>query len=151
MLKKGDFLPEVELKDQKGNKRSFKEFEGRPLVVYFYPKNNTPGCTAEACSFRDRYEEFKDKGAEVIGISGDSVASHQSTVEKRKLPFILLSDQNRKAEKAFGVPRNLFGLIPGRVTLMADGSGRIIHTFHSQTNVQQHINQALENIEKNIS
>jgi peroxiredoxin Q/BCP len=146
MLKKGDFLPEVELVDQKGEKRSFREFRGRPLVVYFYPKNNTPGCTAEACGFRDHYEEFTAHGAEVIGISGDSVSSHEATARKRQLPFVLMSDSRRKAEKAFGVPRSLLGLLPGRVTFIADGDGKIIHTFNSSTHIQQHIRESLEAI-----
>jgi len=146
MVNKGDFLPNITLKDQHGKERSLEEFKGRPVVVYFYPKNNTPGCTAEACSFRDHYEEFKSMGAEVVGISGDSVESHRKTADKRSLPFVLLSDNNRKAEKAFGVPRNLLGMLPGRVTFIANAEGKVIHTFNSASNIQQHIQQSIKAI-----
>ena len=118
MLIKGDALPEISLPDQDGKEVFLSSFKGTPLVIYFYPKNNTSGCTAEACSFRDHYEKFKELGAEVIGISGDSVSSHYKVREKKKLLFILLSDKNRYAEKVFGVPRNLFGTLPGRVTFI---------------------------------
>ena len=119
------------------------EFRGSPLVVYFYPKNETRGCVAEACSFRDHYEEFKDLGAEVVGISGDSKESHQKFASKRRLPFVLLSDRKREAEKAFGVKRNFLGLIPGRVTYIFDAEGKLIHTFESATNPTKHIKEAL--------
>ena len=130
MLKIGENLPDIQLPNQDGEMISLHSFKGKnPLVIYFYPKNNTPGCTIEACSFRDSYEDFLSLGAVVIGISGDTVASHKSVAEKRKLPFILLSDSNREAERAFGVERNLFGLLPGRVTFIADQHGRIYRYF----------------------
>ncbi len=144
MINKGDYLPDVALKDQNGVKRSLAEFKGKPVVVYFYPKNETPGCVAEACSFRDSYEEFKTLGAEVVGISGDSQSSHASFAKKRRLDFVLLSDKNRIAEKAFGVPRNLFGLLPGRVTFVADKDGEIIHTFSSGVNATKHVSESLK-------
>ncbi len=143
MLNIGDKLPQIELPDHDGNTFTFDQVSGRPLVVYFYPKNNTPGCTVEACSFRDRYDDFLKVGAEVIGISGDSSDSHAKVKEKRNLPFILLSDVNRVAEKAFGVPRNLFGMLPGRVTFVVNDQGTIIHTYNSATNPTQHIVKAL--------
>lgn len=146
MLSKGDYLPDISLKDKDGNQRSLSEFKGNPLVVYFYPKNETPGCVAEACSFRDQYTDFKDVGAEIVGISGDSVNSHQKFAQKRKLDFVLLSDSKRLAEKAFGVPRNLFGLLPGRVTFIADADGKIIHTFSSAANATKHVAESLKAI-----
>lgn len=149
MLKIGDQIPDITLQDQDGQDVSITSFKGKnPLVIYFYPKNNTPGCTAEACSFRDHYEAFKELGAEVIGISGDSVASHQKVKNRRKLPFILLSDSKRKAEKAFGVPRSVLGLLPGRVTFVANKAGEIIHTFNSASNATRHIPEALKALKK---
>ncbi|MEM6830100.1 MAG: peroxiredoxin [Bacteroidota bacterium] len=149
MLKIGDPLPYITLPNEKGENISLSSFKGKqPIVVYFYPKNNTPGCTAEACSFRDNYESFKDFGAEIIGISGDSVSSHQKVKNRRKLPFILLSDSQRKAERLFGVPRSVLGLLPGRVTFIADKSGKIVHTFNSTSNATRHISEALKALSK---
>ncbi|MEQ9404120.1 MAG: peroxiredoxin [Cyclobacteriaceae bacterium] len=150
MLNKGEMIPEITLNNQDGNKVSLRDFDGTPLVIYFYPKDNTPGCTAEACSFRDHYEEFKVAGAEVIGVSSDTVASHKSFYDKRKLPFILLSDPYRQAEKAFGVPRNLFGLLPGRVTFIINREGMIVHTFNSSINPIKHVAEALKIISAGI-
>ncbi len=149
MLKKGDTIPDIQLPNQEGELISLHSFKGRsPLVIYFYPKNNTPGCTAEACSFRDNYEDFVKLGATVIGISGDSVESHKSVTKKRRLPFTLLSDSKRKAEKAFGVERNLFGLLPGRVTFITDKNGQIIDVFSSVSRPKAHITIALKSLEK---
>ena len=149
MLKKGDQLPSLTLEDQDGKKVSLDDFKGeRPLVIYFYPKDNTSVCTAQACGFRDNYEAFQEAGAEVIGISKDSVESHKNVANKRKLPFILLSDSKRKALKAFGVPSMLFGLVPGRVTFVADKHGKIVHTFRSDFKADQHIDNALKMLKK---
>lgn len=149
MLKKGNKIPEITLKDQNGRDVSLQNFKGRPLVVYFYPKDETPGCTAEACSFRDHYEEFKAAGAEVIGISRDSVASHQSFAQKRKLPFILLSDEKGQALKAFDIKTGLFGLF-GRVTFIIDKEGMVTHSFESNLNIQKHIKESLKYIKKAV-
>lgn len=144
MLNKGDLIPNIELEDQDGNIVSLTSFSGRPLVIYFYPKDNTRVCTAQACGFRDHYEDFKSVGAEVIGISGDSSNSHKKVATKRNLPFVLLSDPKKKALKAFKVPSSLFGLLPGRVTFIADEEGKIIHTFRADFNADKHIKQALK-------
>ena len=119
----------------------------KPLVIYFYPKDNTPGCTAQACSFRDQYEDFKDLGAEVIGISSDSVSSHQQFTRQFKLPFILLSDSDKKIRKLFGVPTGMVGLIPGRVTYVTDKNGVVQMIFDSML-ATKHIPKALEAIKK---
>ncbi len=116
----------------------------------FYPKDNTPGCTTEACSFRDQYEDFKDLGAEVIGISSDSVKSHHKFAAKHKLPFILLSDQDKRLRKLFGVRNNLFGLLPGRVTYIIDKNGLLISIFDS-ANAVKHIPKALEIVQELVS
>lgn len=145
-LKVGDRIPNFVAKDMDGNDFDSQDFVGKkPLVIYFYPKDNTPGCTAQACSFRDQYEDFKDLGAEVIGISSDSVDSHQKFAEQHKLPFILLSDSDKKIRKLFGVPSNMFGLLPGRVTYVTDRNGEIKMIFDSMM-ATKHIPKALEAI-----
>jgi len=112
--------------------------------LFFYPKDDSPGCTAQACSFRDQYEEFTEVDAEVIGISGQSVKSHKNFAEKHNLSYTLLSDNNNELRKRFGVPTNLFGLIPGRVTYIIDKQGKVVHIFNSQTQIDKHISNALE-------
>ncbi|MDP3679697.1 MAG: peroxiredoxin [Flavobacterium sp.] len=150
-LKVGDIIPNFKAKDANGNDFDSQNIVGKkPLVIYFYPKDNTPGCTAEACSFRDQYEDFKDLGAEVIGISSDSVSSHQQFSEQYKLPFILLSDNDKKIKTLFGVPSGLFGLLPGRVTYVTDKNGVIQMIFDSVL-ATKHIAKALQAIKKLVS
>jgi peroxiredoxin Q/BCP len=147
-LKVGDKIPNFKAKDTNGNDFDSQEIIGqKALVIYFYPKDNTPGCTVQACSFRDQYEDFKDLGAEVIGISSDSIASHQKFTQQYKLPFILLSDTDKKIRKLFGVPSGLFGILPGRVTYVADKTGTVIMVFDSMM-AKPHIPKALEAIKK---
>ena len=150
-LKVGDTIPRFTAKDTNGNDFDSANSAGqKPLVIYFYPKDNTPGCTAQACSFRDQYEDFKDLGAEVSGISSDSVASHQKFSKQFKLPFILLSDSDKKIRKLFGVPAGMFGLLPGRVTYVTDKNGVIQMIFDSVL-ATKHISKALETIKKIVS
>lgn len=105
-LKVGDSVPYFELKDQKGDLfKSDTVIGQKPAVVYFYPKDETPGCTAEACSFRDSYEDFQDLGAEVIGISSDSIGSHKRFAQRHRLPFILLADTKKKVQRLFKLPK----------------------------------------------
>ena len=147
-LQKGDTIPNFSAKDSDGNDFESSSVIGKkPIVFYFYPKDNTPGCTAQACSFRDQYEDFKDFGAEVIGISSDSIASHEKFVQRYKLPFILLSDSDKKIRSLFGVKPNLFGLLPGRVTYVVDKNGIIQLVFDSLV-ATNHIPRALEIIKK---
>lgn len=147
-MKIGDKIPEFTAKDTNGNDFESQTVIGqKPVVIYFYPKDDTPGCTTQACSFRDQYEDFKDLGAEIIGISSDSVASHEKFTKKYKLPFILLSDQNKKLRKLFGVPSDLLGLIPGRVTYVADKNGVILLVFNSMSS-KIHIKKAFETLSK---
>ena len=115
----------------------------KPVVIYFYPKDDTPSCTIQACTFRDQYQDFKDLGADVIGISSDSVQSHQKFIKRYKLPFILLSDYDKKIRNAFGVPNDLFGLLPGRATYVTDKKG-IIQLIFDSTSSKIHIQKALE-------
>ncbi len=147
-LKVGDVIPHFTANDTEGNLFDSKTVLGqKPLVIYFYPKDNTPGCTAQACSFRDQYEDFKELGAEVIGISGDSTSSHQKFAKQFKLPFILLSDSNKAIRKLFGVPTGLFGLMPGRVTYVTDKNGVVQMIFDSMM-ATKHIPKALQAIQK---
>ncbi len=144
----GDKMPLFELPDQTGKLIKSSELLGRgPVVVYFYPKDDTPGCKAEACAFRDQYEVFKDAGAEVVGISGDSAASHDQFARKYSLPFVLLSDSGNKTRKAFGVPKTL-GLLPGRVTYVVDKDGVVQHVFNSQIAATKHVDEALDVVKR---
>lgn len=141
-LQPGDPMPDLTLPGPSGPVRLRDRLGERTLVVYFYPKDETAGCTAQACSFRDSYEDFTAAGAEVIGISGDSVSSHESFARHHRLPFLLLSDPEGAARTAFGVGKTL-GLLPGRVTFVIDRDGVIRHTFDSQIRVGKHVADAL--------
>ncbi|NJN22953.1 MAG: peroxiredoxin [Leptolyngbya sp. RL_3_1] len=139
----GDIAPDFSLAAQGGETITLSQFKGqKPVVLYFYPKDDTPGCTAESCSFRDSYEAFKDLGAEVIGISSDSPSSHSAFAAKHNLPFILVSDMGARVRKAYGVPATL-GLLPGRVTYVIDRDGIVKHVFNSQFNATAHVSEAL--------
>ncbi len=145
----GDKAPSFELLDQDGKKFTSSQVIGSEIcVIYFYPKDDTPGCTKEACSFRDNFEAFTDAGVKVIGISADDVESHKKFAAKYKLPYTLLSDTENKVRKLFGVKGDLFGLIPGRVTFVVDKNGVIRHVFNSQMNAEKHITESLAAIKK---
>jgi len=145
MIQIGDKCPDFQLPDAIGQMIQISEFIGKKkLVIYFYPKDDTPGCTKEACSFRDSYEDFKNFDCEVIGISSDDEQKHAAFASRHKLPFILLSDKDKVARKLFGVPGNLFGLIPGRVTYIIGLDGIVKGIYNSQTNPLGHIEKALE-------
>ena len=116
-------------------------------MIYFYPKDDTPGCTKQACTFRDQFAEFEDFGATVVGVSNDSPEQHRSFQEKHRLPYRLLSDQNGKLRKKFGVESSLLGLIPGRETFIFNAKGELIHKFNSQLKMEQHIQEALKALE----
>ncbi len=147
-LKEGDTAPDFTLSSQSGQTVSLKEFLGKKaVVVYFYPKDDTPGCTTESCAFRDSYQVFQDAGAEVIGISADSTASHSSFATKHQLPFILLSDTGNQVRKLFGVPSTL-GLLPGRVTYVIDKQGVVRKIFNSQLNFKGHVDEALNTLKE---
>ncbi|MCL4147750.1 UNVERIFIED_CONTAM: hypothetical protein GTU68_037516 [Idotea baltica] len=140
----GDKLPSFKLLNQKGKWINISDFIGRPLIIYFYPKDDTPGCTKEACTFRDEYSSFVDFGASVFGVSADSVESHHAFSVKYQLPFDLLSDEGNKLRKVFGVPSDLFGMIPGRVTYVVDSRGFVKYIFNNQLNATKHIEEALK-------
>ena len=144
----GDTAPDFTLKSQKGSDVTLSDFRGKKnVVLYFYPKDETPGCTREACTFRDSYELFTDLGAEVIGVSADTVESHKAFAEHYNLPFNLLSDLDNAVRKLYGVASTL-GIIPGRVTFIIDKEGVIRHVFSSQFQPEKHIEEAREVLKK---
>ncbi len=146
MLKKGDKIPDLTLKDQNNNDVNLQDFLGKPLVVFFYPKDNTQVCTAQACGFRDHFDDFKELETQVVGISKDSVESHAKVVSKRNLPFPLLSDPYGRALKAFKVSTYLFGFLSARCTFIIDKDGIIQHSFREDLKAEYHIKKSLETL-----
>jgi peroxiredoxin Q/BCP len=146
-LKIGDNVPFFTSVDSFGNNFEIRDYIGNPLVIYFYPKDYTPGCTTQACGFRDQYQDFKDLGAEIIGISSDNIESHTKFKDKYNLPFILLSDENKSIRKMFGVSRDYIGLIDGRTTFIVDKKGIIQFVFDS-ISAKNHIEKALKIVQE---
>lgn len=147
-IKVGDLVNHFTAVTADGSPFDSKDYIGKqPLVIYFYPKDNTSVCTAQACSFRDQYEDFKLLGAEVIGVSSDSIQSHRKFAKQYRLPFILLSDSEKQLRRLFGVPNDFLGLIPGRVTYVLDDKGKVQLIFNSLAG-PIHIKKALECVKK---
>jgi len=141
----GDTIPLFTLKDQDGNDFNISALLGRKkLVIFFYPQDGSLTCTKEACYFRDLSDVFDEVDAVLIGISGQSVESHKEFAVKNRLNYTLLSDSGNTVRKLFGVPGRVFGFIPGRVTYVADRSGRVVYIFDSQTEPQRHADEALK-------
>ena len=140
-LRIGDKIPSFCLKDQNGDIRRSEKLD-KALVLFFYPKDDTPGCTIEACGFRDKYDLFKILGAEVWGISNGNSQSHLEFANKNKLQYPLLCDIENKLREKFGVPKKL-GFIEGRVTYIIDSNGIIIHIFEDLLNGPAHIKEAV--------
>ena len=139
----GDPAPDFALPSERGETVRLADFRDKSAVVlFFYPKDNSPICTAEACAFRDRYEVFRDAGAEVIGVSTDSTASHRDFAGRNRLPFRLLSDADGALRASYGVPRTL-GVLPGRVTYVIDKQGIVRLIFSSQLQSARHVEEAL--------
>lgn len=146
-MKIGDKARAFTLKNQFGNDVDLSDFLGRQsIVLFFYPKDHTPGCTKEACSFRDYHSEFEELGCKIFGISGDSVEKHRSFAEKFHLKYDLLADTKKTVRNLYKVPAQLFGLIPGRVTYIIDKDGIIQGSYNSQTQPLNHISKALEKV-----
>jgi thioredoxin-dependent peroxiredoxin len=145
----GDKCPIFSLPNQRGEIFKISEFIGKKLlVIYFYPKDETTGCTAEACSFRDSYEEFESMGCEIIGISSDSISSHEKFASKYRLNFTLLADTEQTVRRKFGVPTNFFGLVAGRVTYIVDISGIVRSVHNAQVDATSHIKESIKMIKK---
>src|ERR1700758_1972013 len=144
----GDKAPDFTLPSQSGDQVRLADRIGQHVVgLYFYPKDETSGCTREACAFRDSHEVFTDAGAEVIGVSSDSADKHAAFAEQHKLPFTLLADAGGQVRKSYGVPATL-GVLPGRVTYVIDRTGTVRHVFNSMTNIGRHVNDALDVVKK---
>ncbi|WP_439882059.1 peroxiredoxin [Pontibacter sp. MBLB2868] len=142
-VKVGDKVPDFELERQDGGFfRLYDLLKEKNVVLYFYPKDRTPGCTKQACEFRDQYEAFKEQGAEVVGISSDSKESHKRFERIYHLPFVLLSDKGGHVRKIFGVPRKL-GILPGRVTYIIDKKGTVRYIFNSMSKPLEHVSTAI--------
>ncbi len=140
----GDVAPDFTLPDQRGKPVQLRDLLGqKSVVLYFYPKDATPGCTLEARAFRDSYEAFTAQGAEVIGVSSDSVSSHQRFAARQELPFLLLSDRGGAVRELYGVEETL-GLVPGRVTYVIDRAGVVRHRYSSQLLPTRHSRTALQ-------
>ena len=144
----GDTAPDFKKTTQNGDTIALSQYRGdKTVVLYFYPKDETPGCTAEACTFRDNFEDFVEAGAVVIGVSQDSEESHRSFAEHHRLPFFLVSDRDKALQKAYGVPKTM-GLLPGRVTYVIDRHGVVQHVFNSQLNAKKHVREALDVVKR---
>jgi peroxiredoxin Q/BCP len=144
-IKIGDQIPDFSLKDQDGNLLEISNYLGKKkLVIFFYPQDGSLNCTKEACYFRDLFDVFEEADAVVIGISSQSVESHKEFAEVNRLKYTLLSDCDNVVRKLFGVPGWMFGLIPGRVTYVADRSGKVVYIFDSQTKIQRHADEAMK-------
>jgi thioredoxin-dependent peroxiredoxin len=146
-VKVGDIAPDFTLTSQTSAAVSLSDFRGKPLILYFYPKDDTPGCTAESCAFRDQYEVFTNAGAAVVGVSNDSPESHQKFATRYQLPFTLLSDPGDKVRKAYGATA-LFGFFPGRITYLIDGNGVVQLVFDSMLNFKGHVEESLKALQQ---
>jgi thioredoxin-dependent peroxiredoxin len=143
-IQAGDKAPDFTLPSQAGEQVRLSDRLGqRAVVLYFYPKDETSGCTKEACAFRDSYEVFAEAGAEVIGVSSDSVDRHAAFASHHSLPFTLVSDEKGQVRKDYGVP-SVLGMLPGRVTYVIDQTGTVRHVFNSMTNIGGHVSEALD-------
>lgn len=143
-VKVGDKAPDFTLPSQMGDNVTLSEYFGKKnIVLYFYPKDETRGCTREACEFRDQYDVFTGLGAEVLGVSSDTLESHKSFATHHGLPFLLLSDEDGKVRKLYGATSTM-GIIPGRVTYIIDKKGVVRHVFSSQFQPEKHIEEALK-------
>ena len=150
-VKVGSVAPGFTLPSQTGEMVSLKDFLGRKSVVlFFYPKDDSPGCTREVSAFRDYFEDFGKLDAEVIGISSDSVESHKRFAVEHDLSFTLLSDEGGNIRRLYGVPKT-FGLFPDRVTYVIDREGVVRHVFASQLNVARHVQEALTALRSDVS
>lgn len=143
-LRVGDPAPDFTLPSGDGPPVSLADYRGKSeVVLFFYPKDDSPGCTAEACSFRDSHQAFLEAGAAVVGVSADPSESHRAFAGRHRLPFPLLTDADGSVRARYGVARTL-GLIPGRVTFLIDRAGVIRHVFSSQLRPARHVREALD-------
>ena len=138
-LKIGDNLPEFSLYNQSNELILSTSLKNKFLLIFFYPKDDSPGCTKEVCSFRDSYSELKNIDTEIIGISSDSITNHQKFAKNFYINYNLLSDYKKNVRKLFGVPKSFFGLLPGRVTYIFDPNRKLLKIINSQFDINSHI------------
>ena len=143
MIAEGSALPLFQLPDQDGKLVDIRDFKEEVLIIFFYPKDFTPGCTKEVCNFRDNYEEINKAGAVIFGVSVDSPGSHKNFKEKYHLPFDLLSDAGNKVRKQFGVEGTFFNLFPGRATFIFV-NGILMKAFNMQFQAERHVEETLK-------
>lgn len=146
----GDFAPEFELLDQFGDTHKLSDYRGKKVVLYFYPKDNTPGCTTEACNFRDNYALFRANGLQILGVSADSVKSHKGFQEKYSLPFLLLADADHAVSEAYGVwalkkmmGKEYYGIV--RTTFIIDEEGRILGVYE-KVKPEEHAQEIIQDL-----
>jgi peroxiredoxin Q/BCP len=147
-LQEGDKAPDFKGVDQEGNTIQLSDYKGKKLVLYFYPKDNTPGCTNEACNLRDNYEELQKQGFEILGVSADSEKKHQNFINKYNLPFPLLADTEKEVIEQYGIwgPKKFMGKVKDgihRTTFVIDEEGKIEKVF-KKVKTKEHTNQILE-------
>lgn len=147
----GNPAPDFEAVDHTGKPVRLSSLRGRPVVVFFYPRDHTPACTVESCGFRDATPELTKLGATVIGVSSDSDASHAGFATKHSLAYPLVSDPEGKLRKLFGVPRSIFGLLPGRVTYVIDGGGVVRLVYGAPLRPGEHVRRAVEAVRKLVA
>ena len=147
-LRLNDKLPYFILKNQYNKEVNSKNFYGKKLVVFFYPKDDTPGCTMEVCNFRDNYSKIKKYNSNIVGISSDSVKSHNNFSKKFNVTYDLLSDNDNKVKKLFGVQRSMFGLLPGRVTYIFNQEAILLKIINSQINIYEHLSETIKFLKK---
>jgi thioredoxin-dependent peroxiredoxin len=155
LLKEGDLAPDFTLPASNGEEVSLSDFRGKNVVLYFYPKDNTPGCTAESCDFRDREEEFKNLDTVIIGVSLDDLKSHEKFIQKYNLPFLLLSDTEAEVSKKYGVykEKNMFGKKKWgieRSTFLIDKEGKLAKIYR-KVKVDGHVDDALQYVKEHLA
>ena len=144
LLPIGAIAPDFELPDAHGKMHKLSDYQGKKVVLYFYPKNGTPGCTKEACNLRDNYEALQEKGIIILGISYDDAESHQEFIKEHDLPFTLLSDKEKKVADLYGAKGGMLGFIGAkRITYLIDESGKIMYVFN-KVDTGNHSEQILE-------
>lgn len=148
MVRPGDAAPDFDLPDQDGRRVRLADHKGRALVLYFYPRDFTPGCTREACGFRDEETRLRTAGAEILGVSADPPGRHAAFARRHRLPFRLLSDEGGALARRYDVRPGFLGLLPGRATFVIDGRGVVRHRFDSQFRAGRHVEEALAAVER---
>lgn len=140
----GASLPSFSLKNQLGKWVDSNDWHGQPTVIYFYPSDFTRVCTAQACFFKDSYEDFTSLGARIVGISPNTVISHRQFASQYSLPFDLLSDSRNTVQSMFGVPKGLLGMIAGRVTYVFDANAKLVFRYQAEIKAKEHVTHALD-------